>query len=176
MSDVKVLDSRVLYEGKLKGIRETIETSDGRTFRHETILHPGAVVIAPVRADGRILFVEQYRHSVRKTILELPAGTLEPGEEPLVCARREITEEVGVQGAEWSALGELLPAPGFCNEIQYLFVAKGLSESKGTPDEDEIITVVSLSASEIDDSIRSGRLYDAKSIALITKARLLGVL
>jgi len=127
-------------------------------------------------SDGRILFIEQYRHSLRKTILELPAGTLEIGEAPFVCAQREITEEVGMQASEWHSLGELYPAPGFSDEKQYLFVGRGLSECRGTPDEDEIIKVVSLSLTEVDECVLSGRLCDAKSISLVTKARLMGLL
>jgi ADP-ribose pyrophosphatase len=176
MIKVKVLDKSILYEGKLTGIRETVETSDGRIFRHETILHPGAVVVAPVQDDGRILFVEQYRHSIGGMLLELPAGTLEVGEDPRQCAGREITEEVGMEASEWISLGELYPAPGFSNEVQHLFVAKALSEKEGTPDEDEMITVVSLSSAEIEESIRNGRLRDAKSISLLSKAKLLGVI
>jgi ADP-ribose pyrophosphatase len=74
---MKIVSSQVLYEGKLRGVRDVLEAEDGRRFRHETIEHPGAVVILPIRDDGAMLFVEQYRHSVRRTLLELPAGTLE---------------------------------------------------------------------------------------------------
>jgi ADP-ribose pyrophosphatase len=102
--------------------------------------------------------------------LELPAGTLEKGEEPGVCAERELMEEIGKAPGELISLGTLFPAPGFCNEIQHLFCARNLRDQKATPDEDEFITTVELSRREIEESIRSGRLNDAKSLALIFRA------
>jgi ADP-ribose pyrophosphatase len=171
----KTVASQVLYEGRLKGLRETVETPDGRRFVHETIEHPGAVVILPVLNDGRMVFIEQYRHSVREVVLELVAGTLEPGEDPAVCAQRELSEEIGMAAGELRSLGTLLPAPGFCNERQYLFCATNLSECKGTPDEDEIITQVVLDRAQVEEAIRTGRLSDGKSLALFCRARLLGL-
>lgn len=173
---MKVIHSEVLYEGKLRGVCEVLEASDGKRFRHETIEHPGAVVILPVREDGTILFVEQYRHSVRRTMLELPAGTIEKGESPAVCAQRELQEEIGMAARDLRSLGTLLPAPGFCSEEQHVFFAKGLYPSKATPDDDEFITVVPLSRGEVEAAIRSGRLVDAKSLALIFRAQVEGLL
>ena len=102
---MKVIESHLLYEGKLRAVRETLESPQGKRFAHETIEHPGAVVILPLLEDGRIVFIEQYRHSVRESILELPAGTLEKGEEPEFCAQRELMEEMddnrSVIGNEW---------------------------------------------------------------------------
>ena len=162
--------SEVLYQGKLKAVRDTLEYPDGRCHPHETIEHPGAVVILPLTANGSVVFVEQYRHSIRQSILELPAGTLEKGEDPSVCAARELMEEIGKAPGELVSLGTLFPAPGFCNEIQYIFCARSLRDQKATPDEDEFITTVELSRREIEAAIRSGRLNDAKSLALIFRA------
>jgi len=165
-----VVRSEVLYQGKLKAVRDTLEYPDGRCHPHETIEHPGAVVILPLTANGSVVFVEQYRHSIRQSILELPAGTLEKGEDPSVCAARELMEEIGKAPGELVSLGTLFPAPGFCNEIQYIFCARSLRDQKATPDEDEFITTVELSRREIEAAIRSGRLNDAKSLALIFRA------
>lgn len=173
---MKVVDSEVLYKGKLTAVRDTVEYPDGRRHRYETIEHPGAVVILPITATGTVLFVEQYRHSIRQHFLELPAGTLEKGEAPEVCAERELMEEIGRAPGELLSLGTLYPAPGFCNEIQHLFCARSLKHQKATPDEDEFITVVELSQGELEDCIRSGRLNDAKSLALILRARLANLL
>lgn len=173
---MRIVESEVLYEGKLRGIRDTVEADDGRRFRHETIEHPGAVVILPVLPDGRIGFIEQYRHSVRASILELPAGTLEVGEDPAACAQRELMEEIGMASRDLVALGTLYPAPGFCSEIQHVFVARGLYPSKATPDDDEAITLVPLSVAEADEAARTGRLADAKSLALMLRARLSGLM
>lgn len=167
---MRVVSSEILYQGKLKAVRDTVEYPNGRCHRHETIEHPGAVVILPITASGSVVFVDQYRHSIRRNILELPAGTLEKGEDPSVCAARELMEEIGKAPGELISLGTLFPAPGFCNEVQHLFCARDLRDQKATPDEDEFITTVELSRSEIEASIRSGKLNDAKSLALVFRA------
>jgi ADP-ribose pyrophosphatase len=172
---MKILHTEVLYEGKLRGVRDTLQNEEGKTFFHETIEHPGAVVILPVMDDGTIVCISQYRHSIRKDFLELPAGTLEKGEAPAVCAGREIQEEIGMAATEILPLGTLYPAPGFSNELQYLFVARGLYESPAQPDEDEDISPIFMSPTEIEAAIVSGSLSDAKSIALFMRARLQGL-
>jgi ADP-ribose pyrophosphatase len=172
---MKILHTEVLYQGKLKGVRDTIQTDEGKTFYHETIEHPGAVVVLPVTGDGRIVCVSQYRHSIRREFLELPAGTLEKGEDPGVCAGREIQEEIGMAAREMIPLGTIYPAPGFCNELQHLFVARGLYESPAQPDEDEQISLIFMTAQEIEEAVATGALSDAKSIALFMRARLRGL-
>jgi ADP-ribose pyrophosphatase len=173
---MRVLHSEVLYQGKLRAVRDTLEYPDGSQHKHETIEHPGAVVILPVSANGSIVFVEQYRHSIRQVLLELPAGTLERGEDPAICASRELAEEIGMAPGTLTPLGTLYPAPGFSDEIQHLFFARDLRPEKATPDADEIITTVELSLSQVDDAIKTGRLSDAKSLALFLRARMNGLL
>ena len=173
---MKVLQTEILYEGRLRGVRDHIERDDGVRYTHETIQHPGAVVILPINSEGSIICVSQYRHSIRSEIIELPAGTLEAGEEPLECARREIMEEIGMAAREMLPLGVLYPAPGFCNELQYLFVARDLYEQAAEPDEDEQISLVTMSSATFEQSIVSGVLCDAKTIALYTRAKLMGLL
>jgi ADP-ribose pyrophosphatase len=129
-----------------------------------------------VSANGSIVFVEQYRHSIRQVLLELPAGTLERGEDPAICASRELAEEIGMAPGTLTPLGTLYPAPGFSDEIQHLFFARDLRPEKATPDADEIITTVELSLSQVDDAIKTGRLSDAKSLALFLRARMNGLL
>jgi ADP-ribose pyrophosphatase len=107
--------------------------------------------------------------------LEAPAGTLERGEEPLGCAQREIQEEVGMQAKQWESLGTLYPAPGFCDEVQYLFVARELTPSHLPADEDEEITIVEMMQPEILNAIRTGDICDGKTLAIILKAQLLGL-
>jgi ADP-ribose pyrophosphatase len=106
----------------------------------------------------------------------LPAGTLEVGEEPLVCARREIREEIGYDAREIIPLGILHPAPGFCDEVQHLFVAKGLFESPATKDLDEVIEVQPMSYAEVEKAIQVGTITDAKTIATLFRARLFNYL
>ena len=173
---MRILSSEVLYQGKLRAVREMIEYPNGSRHAHETIEHPGAVVILPITTRGTILFVEQYRPSIRRSILELPAGTLEVGEDPAVCASRELMEEIGMAPGSLRSLGTLYPAPGFCNEIQHLFVARELREAQATPDPDEFITVVELEPTRLQEAVATGRLVDSKSLALIFRARLAGLL
>lgn len=169
---MRIINSEILYQGRLRAVRDTLELPNGNSHLHETIEHPGAVVILPLTASGTIVFVRQYRHSLRRTILELPAGTLEQGEAPAVCAARELAEEIGMAPGELIPLGVLYPAPGFCTEVQHLFFARDLRPHKATPDEDEAITTVELTQDEIDSQIVSGTLNDAKSLALVLRARL----
>lgn len=173
---MKILKTEVLYQGRLRGVRDYLERDDTTRYTHETIEHPGAVVILPLTAQGAIICVSQYRHSIRSELLELPAGTLEQGEEPIECARREIMEEVGMAAREMLPVGTLYPAPGFCNELQHLFVARDLYEQAAQPDEDEQISTLTMSSAEFEQAIVAGTLRDAKSIALFTRAKLMGLL
>lgn len=173
---MKIIKTEVLYEGRLRGVRYYLENGRGKRYTHETIEHPGAVVILPVQSDGLLVCVSQYRHSIGQEIVELPAGTLEKDELPLECAKRELNEEIGMAARDMVPLGTLYPAPGFCSELQHLFVARDLIPQSATPDEDEDISLVKMSVSEFEEAIRVGTLNDAKSIALFTRARLLGLL
>lgn len=157
-------------------VEDTVELGE-KHFTRFSVLHPGAAVILPIDAEGKLHLVRQYRHSVGCSLLEFPAGTLEKDEEPIVCAKREIQEEIGYSAAQWKPLGELLPAPGFCSERQFLFAAQELSPSPDAEqDEDEFIETEILSVPEVEDAIRSGELVDGKSIALFCRARLMAVL
>ena len=172
-----VKDTRAVYLGrKLKVIEEDLSFASGHRSVHVTVRHPGAVVILPCSNDGRFFMIRQYRHSVGRELLEFPAGTLELGEEPLACSQREIVEEVGQRALQWHALGTLLPAPGFCDEVQHLFLARELSPASAPADADELIEPVQLSALEIEEHMRTGQILDAKSIAIYFRARLQGYL
>lgn len=171
---MKVISSEVLYQGRLRGVRELIENDRGERYFHETIVHPGAVVVLPITASGEIVCVSQYRCSIGATMLELPAGTLEKGELPLACAQREIQEEIGFGSCTMVSLGTLFPAPGFCSEVQHLFVARDLYPQSAEQDEDEEISVVTLTVLEFERGVASGAISDAKTIALFFRARLAG--
>lgn len=171
---MKIISREVLYQGRLRGIRELVENKRGVRYTHETIEHPGAVVVLPLAAQGEVVMVSQYRRSIDSVVLELPAGTLEEGEPPLECAQREIQEEIGFAAREVVSLGTIFPAPGFCNELQHLFVARDLFPQSAQPDEDEEISVVTLSVAQFEQRVASGEINDAKTIALFFKARLAG--
>ncbi len=157
-------------------VEERIHLATGKLTRHVTIQHPGAAVILPRHDDGSLVVIKQYRHSVRQTLLEFPAGTLEPGEDPLICAKRELAEEAGQLAQEWIGLANLHPAPGFCNEIQYCYLAAGLSPCDTNYDEDELIEITTMTSSQVADAIRNGEMTDSKSIAIYAYAQLSGLL
>jgi ADP-ribose pyrophosphatase len=170
---VKILrTSSETFTGKTFIQREEIELPSGHRSSFAWIDHPGAVVILPITPHRTVLLLRQYRHALRSSILEFPAGTRDRDEELLLCAQRELAEEAQCSASEWISLGILHPAPGFCNEVQHLFAAKGLSPCSTARDDDEIIEIEEHRYDEVDTLIREGRLNDAKSIATWYRARL----
>lgn len=163
------------YQWKCFSIEEQQQTlPDGREISFTTLIHPGAVVIIPIDSNGDLVMVHQYRPAIKQWLLEFPAGTIEPNENILHSAQRELAEETNLAAQQWHALGELLPAPGFCDEIQYLYVVKDLTPTQGELDDDEIIDVVTLSVNEIEQKIASNNIQDNKTLAAFLKARILG--
>jgi ADP-ribose pyrophosphatase len=151
--------ARTAYAGRL--ISLTLE----RWGEHEReiVEHPGAVAVVAVDKDGRVALVRQLREPARKELLELPAGGLEPGEEPLDCARRELGEETGLHGGEWRELASFYTTPGFCRERMHVFLATGVEEGEARPRDDERMEVVRCSRSEIEAGL--GSIEDAKTLA-----------
>jgi ADP-ribose diphosphatase len=177
MQTVEILSTKMLQRYRIFAIVEqTLRLPSGRTVVRQVVHHPGAVVIIPQMADGRLLLIAQYRFAVGETLLEFPAGTLETDEAPLLCARRELVEETGYRAEHWHALGSMYSSPGFCDEQQYLFVASGLVPDHAAADEDEILAVKPLTVQEVERAITDGMLVDAKSIAAYARANLQGVL
>ncbi len=143
---------------------ETLTLPNGLTTKHVTLTHPGAVLIIPITENNTLILLRQYRPSIKQWIYEFPAGTLESGEDITLCAQRELAEEAQLQAKEWLALGECLPAPGFCNEVQYLFAAKGLSPCHAEMDDDEVIEVVEFSIEQVKAMIAGNEIQDSKTI------------
>ncbi|WGV97947.1 NUDIX hydrolase [Vibrio sp. YMD68] len=158
-------------------IEENIRLPNGHTIAHTTIAHPGAAVILPITADGNVILINQFRPSLGKWLLELPAGTIEQGEQPQQCALRELEEETGYSANEWFPLGQVTPLAGFCDEIQHLYVAKSLSKSQRYEcDDDEVIEVVTMTVEQLQQLIINDTITDAKTIACLSKAILCGYL
>ncbi|HLF70904.1 MAG TPA: NUDIX hydrolase [Dehalococcoidia bacterium] len=145
---------------------DEIEVASG-VVRREVVAHPGAVVILPVDGDGRILWVKQHRWATGRDLLELPAGTIEHGEDPEACARREVAEETGFGAATWKRLGGFFTAPGFCDEYLTAFLATDLAPEEADGDEDEDIEIVPLTLDESLERIDNGGIEDAKSLATL---------
>lgn len=137
----------------------------GGTVRKDMLVHPGAVALVPVLDDGRLVLIENRRFAVQRTLWEIPAGTLEPGEEPAACAARELVEETGYEARRIEPLAELYTAPGFCNERMHVFVATGLSEVGQRLEDAEWITVHVLDEERVRTMLRDGTIEDGKTIA-----------
>ena len=176
--NASVRSSATVFNGLVFEVRrDTVELPNGLETTRDIVQHPGAVVILPFKRDSKsLVLIKQYRHAVGESIYEFPAGTLEKGESPIECAKREIIEEVSLAAKKITAIGTLYPAPGFCNEVQYLFFAEELSFAQAPGDEDEIIEVCEFSMLEFEQIIVEGTLVDAKSIAIYTRAKLMGLL
>jgi ADP-ribose pyrophosphatase len=151
--------ARSVYEGRLLGV--TVE----RWGEHEReiVEHPGAVAIVAVDDEGCVTLVRQLREATRKRLVELPAGTAEPGESPLETARRELHEECGLTGGEWRELAAFWTTPGFCRERMHLFAAEGVDRGKPAPAEDEELELVRWRVTEIRERLHE--IEDAKTLA-----------
>ena len=160
------LTSRPVYSGRVVSLRvDGVELPDGVKTTREVIDHAPAVVVVAEDEAGEILLVRQYRYAAGEELLELPAGGLEPGEEPLAGAQRELAEETGLRAEVWEPLGAAFSAPGFCNELLHFFRARGLRPGPAQPDEDERLVVERRTRAEVKDLLRRGELQDCKTIA-----------
>lgn len=154
----------LIYQGKvIRLMRETFYMGGQRLVR-EVILHPGAAVIVPLLEDRRVVMVRQYRRAARRRLLELPAGTLTPGEPPIQCARRELEEETGWRAKHWRRISSFYAAPGMFSEWMVVFLATGLTKARAHPEPDEVLTPIILPLRTALAKIKSGEICDAKSI------------
>jgi ADP-ribose pyrophosphatase len=156
---VKPDSSRTAWQGKLLAV--TLERWGDH--EREIVEHPGAVTIVAVDRENRVALVRQLREATRKRLLELPAGTLEPGEEPIATAKRELAEETGLTGGDWREVTRFWTAPGFCRELMTLFFAEGVEPGAAAPEADEDLELVLWPVSEI--GARLAEVEDAKSLA-----------
>ena len=166
----KTLSSEIVFKGRIFDIKhDIIELSNGAKSYRDIILHPGGVVIVAQKGE-KILLVKQYRYAISQAIYELPAGKLEPNEDPLLAAKRELREETGYIADNWQSLGYINTTAGICNERLYLFKAE-ISDFVGQkPDENEIIEYYEFDKSKVFDMIKSGEINDAKTICGLMRA------
>ncbi len=162
----KVNRRLIVFRGRIFTlVKENVTLDNGVTTDVEFIDHPGAAAIIALRPDARVVMLRQYRHALGKTIWEIPAGTLDPPETPLDCAKRELAEETGYQADRWHRLGEITPVPGYSSERIHVFLADRLHGAAGQLDDDEIIEVQEVALQETLDMIEEGKISDAKTIA-----------
>lgn len=161
-----IINSRTtLHRGKVFSlIRENVTLDNGVTTDMEFVEHPGATAIIPMLNKSRVLLLKQYRHALRKYIWEIPAGTIDPQESVITCAKRELIEETGYSADQWQKLGEITPVPGYSNEKIHIYLATELQPAKQDLDRDEIIKVHEVEYSEAIEMIKTGKIQDAKSI------------
>ena len=164
----QTLSSATLYKGKIFNLRVDDIREGDIEYKREIVVHKGSAVIVPVFDDGTVALVRQYRHAAGKFLLELPAGSLEIGEDPMVGAIRELEEEVGVIAGRVEKLTEFYVSPGFVTEKMHLFLATELTETEQKLDGDEIIELERISLPRALDMIDNGLIEDAKTIIGLT--------
>ncbi len=163
----RTTSSRRTFEGRLIKVRvDDVELEDGRRSTREIVEHPGAVAI--LAWDGeRLATVRQWRHPAERELIEIPAGTLDPGEEPLATAIRELAEECGLAAARWEEGPRFFTAPGFCTELMHTFLATDLTDAPSIADEDEELEPGWMTLPEALAAIEDGVIMDAKTIAAV---------
>jgi ADP-ribose pyrophosphatase len=167
-----VRQREVVYTGKAFKVEKVrLGLPDGRDGIYDLVNHIGSVTILPLSGQGDILFVRQYRIGSESELLELPAGTLNPGEDPLECAKREIQEETGMAAREFIQLGDIYLAPGYATEHMFLYMARDLFSSNAEGDEDEFIQVESIPARRAYEMADANEIHDSKTLAVMLLAR-----
>jgi len=160
-----------IYKGRIVDLRlEPVELPNGKRIELEVIHHPGASAVVAIDDERQVVLIRQFRHAAGGYIWEIPAGTLDAGEDPRDCATRELTEETGLVAREITPLGSIVTTPGFCNERIYLFLARGLTTAEQKLDHDEVLTVERVPFHRALEMVARDEIQDAKSIAGLCRA------
>jgi ADP-ribose pyrophosphatase len=158
--------SELLFKGCfLEARRDTVALPDGKTATREYVVHPGAVVVVPLLDDGRVVLERQFRYPVGRVMVELPAGKLDAGEDPLRCGQRELLEETGYRAREWARAGMMHLAIGYSTEVIHIYFARGLSAGKQALDPGEFLDVFTATPQALLDWCADGTVTDAKTLA-----------
>lgn len=169
----KIEKSEILFKGKVFDLQvDEIKYNSGNKGIREIAVHPGGAVVVPVKDDGKIVMITQYRYPFNKFMIEFPAGKLDKGEDPLKCATRELEEETGYKTQNIFKLGEICTTPGFCSEVLHLYLAKELTHGNHNREEGEFgMEVFEFSIKEVEEKIKSGEINDAKTICALHLAK-----
>jgi len=168
----KEISRETVFLGRIINVRADIaEIHGGVHVSREVVEHPGGVCIVPMDADGSFWCVRQFRYPIMRALLEFPAGKLEPGEDPLECAVRELQEETGLTAGRVVYLGPIYTSPGFSNEILHLYLALDLTEGEANPDENEFLTVERIPADRMLTMALQNEIPDAKTLIGLFRAR-----
>jgi ADP-ribose pyrophosphatase len=172
----RTISSKTIYEGAAVKLRvETVQKSNGHKATREIVEHADCIAAVVLDNQHHVLLVNQYRKAVGKALLEIPAGGIDPGEEPIEAVSRELQEEIGYRPGKIEKLGGFYAAPGYCTEYLHLYVATDLTRSRLRAEDTEGIDVVKVPLADVPDMIASGDICDAKSIAGLLRVISLGM-
>ncbi len=167
----KTLASQKVFDGRLlKVYRDEVELAGGDVSVREFVHHPGGAAVVALDGEGNVYLERQFRYPYHKVVLEIPAGKLEPGEDPFDAIRRELKEEIGAQAGRWDALGYIMPSVGYTDEMLYLFLARELTFGERHLDQGEFLEPFKLPFAEALAQAADGRLNDAKTLAALFRA------
>lgn len=168
----KKISGKKLYEGIIVDVlMDDVELPNNKIAKREIVVHPGGVCILPVDSEENVYLVEQYRYAAESMMLEAPAGKLEPGEDPFLCAKRELMEETGCSAENWISLGEVFTSPGFSTEKLHLYLATDLKNGNPCPDEDEFVELKIVKLNELLQLIEENKIYDGKTVIAALRAK-----
>ena len=167
----EMVSSEEIYSGKIVHLyRDTVRLPNGRQAIREVMRHAGAAAVVPLTDDGNVILVRQYRYPFAQVMLEIPAGKLDAGEDPLDCAKRELLEETGVDAKEFVYLGAFYPSVAMLDEVIHLYLARDFSRASAKLDADEFLHVEQRPLGEVVEQVMRGEIPDGKTQAAILKA------
>lgn len=170
--ETRRIDRKEVYKGKIfTVVEDTIAFENGKVAKWDLVLHNGAAAIVPITEDNKVVLVSQYRNAEGGKVLEIPAGKLEKGEDPLVCAKRELQEETGIKAGKLEKICEMYSAIGFSDEKLHLYIATELKQGEQHLDEDEFVEVLYYDLDKAIDMIYSGEIKDSKTVAGLLAAQ-----
>lgn|SRR5699024_5891983 len=172
------LKTEKVFAGKIISLQvDDVKLPDGNVSKREIVKHPGAVAVIPVTSDGKIVFVEQFRKPLERSIVEIPAGKIELNEDPIKTAQRELEEETGYRAKHLEHIASFYTSPGFADELIHIYYANHLEKGSGEMlgDEDEFVEIVELTLPEAEQYIEQKKIYDAKTVYAVQYLKVIGI-
>ncbi len=168
----KTIERNRIFKGRvLEYVVDTVKLDDGSISTREMVFHPGGVGVICIDDEGYAYLVRQFRKPYDEVLLEIPAGKLDPGEEPIVCGKRELAEETGYTAGNFVSLGQFYPSVGYSNEVLHIFMATELQKGEAAPDDGEFVDIEKIHMSKLFDMVMKGEIKDGKTIAAVLKAK-----
>lgn len=172
----KTIGKQQIFKGRVVELSvHEVLLPNGKTSTREVVNHPGAVAIIALTDENKLVLVKQFRKPLEKTIAEIPAGKLEKGEDPLLCAKRELEEETGYVAKSWKKLGSFYTSPGFADELLHIFLAKELAKGVKNTDEDEFVERLEVTLAEAMELVEKEIIHDAKTVVAVQYLQLMNV-